>query len=330
MKSGKYRLRAILAAAILLGTIAGSAYADASGRAPTSAPLAVLPVLQLKPFPHVDTGFTSQVEQLVKDAKLDEMTPAEKNSDHEDEWSSICVIDLASSAPRLAGWKMDNFLYPASSYKMYVLGETIRQVCAGERSLDDMTTVVERNAVDTSPTAGTVLSLGEVLRLMCMYSSNTAANVAIDTVNRRRVTALLYALDCKGSDVTRKYLPRTVEDAEFTSAPSTVTCALHMAKFLWAVENGVIGGGRGRGLIKGYLATNVQNYDRFRKGLPASATLYSKTGEWSNFTVEAAIVEDGPVRYIACVMTALPRKIAAPRMAAFVQSLHTMLGRATR
>lgn len=284
------------------------------------------PQLNVKPLPPVDPDLTQKLEALVKDAKLDEMTPAAKNSDHEDEWSSICVIDMTSTSPRMAGWKMDNFLYPASTYKMYVLGEAIRQVCARERSLDDMTTVAAHNAVDSTPLAGTVLSLGEVLRLMCMYSNNTAANVAIDTVDRRRATALLYALDCKGSDVTRKYLPRTVEDAAFTSAPSTVTCALHMAKFLWAVENGVIGDGRGRGLIKGYLATNVQNYDRFRKGLPASATLYSKTGEWSNFTAEAAIVEDGSVRYIVCVMTAMPRETAAPRMASFVKALHAMLG----
>jgi beta-lactamase class A len=253
------------------------------------------------------------------------MTAADKNADHEDEWSSICVIDLGSTSPRMAGWRSDNFLYPASSYKMYVLGEAIRQVCVGELSLDSPTTISAKNAVDTTPTADTVISFGEVLRLMCMYSSNTAANVAIDTVDRRRATALLHALNCRGSDVTRKFLPRTVEEAEFTSAPSTVTCALHQATFLWNVENGVIGGGRGRGLIKGYLATNVQNYDRFRKGLPASATICSKTGEWSNFTAEAALIEDGRTRYIACVMTALPRRAAAPRMAKFIGELHTLL-----
>ena len=82
---------------------------------------------------------------------------------------------------------------------MYVLGEAIRQVCAGERSLDDPTTVVERNAVDSRATSGTVMPLSGVLRLMCMYSSNMAANVAIDTVDRKRATALLHALDCKGS-----------------------------------------------------------------------------------------------------------------------------------
>jgi beta-lactamase class A len=232
---------------------------------------------------------------------------------------------MSTSAPRMAGWEMDNFVYPASSYKMYVLGEAIRQVCAGELSLDTPTTISERNAVDDTPASGTVMSFGEVLRLMCTYSSNTCANVAIDTVNRKRATALMYALDCKGSDITRKFLSRKREDAEFTSAPGTQTCALHQAKFLWAVENGVIGGGRGRGLIKGYLATNVQNYDRFRKGLPDSATICSKTGEWSNFTAEAGILEDGPVRYIVCVLTAMPREVAAPRMAQFVKAVHELL-----
>jgi len=160
---------------------------------------------------------------------------------------------------------------------------------------------------------------------MCAYSDNTAANVAIDVVDRRRATAMLHELGCQGSDVTRKYLPRTREDAEFTSAPSTVSCALHFARFLYAVERGAIGGGRGRGLIKGYLATNEQNDTRFRAGLPASATIFSKTGEWNTFTTEAAMVEDGPTRYILVVMTVMPFRVAAPKMAAFARDVHELL-----
>ena len=133
------------------------------------------------------------------------------------------------------------------------------------------------------------------------------------------------SLGCRGSDITRKYLPRTREDAEYTSAPGTVSNALHFATFLWAAETGTIGGGRGRGLIKAYLATNVQSKGRFAAGLPPSATLYSKTGEWNTFTCEAALVEDAKTKYIAVVLTALPYEKAAPRMAEFVKGVHSAL-----
>jgi beta-lactamase class A len=284
-------------------------------------------------LPAEDDEFTSAVVQLVHDAQLDEQVPADKNPDKEDETASICVVDLSDPAhERMAGWNADNFIYPASSYKMYVLGEAIRQVCAGERSLDDPTTITENNMRDGSAlTAGTTFPLSEVLRLMCQYSDNAAANVAIDVVDRKRATALLHSLGCYGSDVTRKFLPRTLEPEEFTSAPSTVSSARHFAAFLYAAENSKIGGGRGRALIKGYLATNVQNVNRIGAGLPATASLYSKTGEWNIFTAESGIVEDGPVRYIVCIMTPFRQRVAEPRIAKFVQGLHALIkSRASR
>lgn len=291
-------------------------------------PAVTTPTLSgFRPLPDPDPEFTARIEALVKETGLDERTPADKNPDAEEEWSSICVVDLTDlSRPRVGGWEMDNFVYPASTYKMYVLGEAIRQVCAGERSLDDPTTVAEHNVRGGSRlSADQVVPLSEVLRLMSMYSDNTAANVAIDTVDRRRATALLHAMGLQGSEITRKFLPRSREDADFTSAPGTMSCARHLATFLWAVETGAIGGGRGRGLIKGYLATNVDNSERVRAGVPDSATVYSKTGEWNTFTTEAALVEDGKTRYIICVMTALPYRTAAPKIAAFTRGVHRLL-----
>jgi beta-lactamase class A len=160
---------------------------------------------------------------------------------------------------------------------------------------------------------------------MCQYSDNTAANVAIDTVDRKRATALLHSLGLQGSEVTRKFLPRNKEPEEFTSAPATASCARHFATFLYATERAAIGGGRGRALIKGYLATNVQNTNRIGAGLPPTASLYSKTGEWNIFTAESGIVEDGDVRYIISVMTPFRQRVAEPRIAKFVSGVHALM-----
>ena len=286
------------------------------------------PTLQnFRPLPAPDAAFSAQLEPLVKAAKLDEMTPAKDNADKEDEWSSICVVDLRpASGPKVGVWKGDNFVYPASTYKMYVLGEAIRQVTAGEHKLDDELTVSTKNDRDSGHLkAGQVVTLSEVLRLMAQYSDNTAANMAIDTVDRQRASMLLRAMGLKGSDITRKYLPRDREDEGYAKVPGTVTCALHQATFLYAVETGAIGGGNGRGLIKSYLAMCETGKERFRAGIPATATLFHKTGEWANFTAEAALVEDGKLRYIICVMTAMPEEKAAPRMADFAKRVHEML-----
>ena len=312
-----------IAAAIMMST--APAFAQLTLRPDVS-----LPALEgFRPLPADDPQFSAQIAELVRNAGLDQHTSAAQNPDNEEEWSSVCVVDLRdASKPRVAGWEADNFVYPASAYKMYVVGELIREVCDGQRSLDDVTTVSERNMrPDTRLTTGQSISLSEVLRLVCQYSDNTAANVAIDVADRQRASALLRAMGCTGSDITRKFLPRSREDEGYTTVPGTTSSARHFATFLWATENGMIGGGRGRGLIKGYLATNVCNTDRFRAGLPASATVCSKTGEWDTFTSEVGIVEDQDTKYIICVLTAMPQEQSAPRMAAFVRDVHRLLGR---
>lgn len=279
------------------------------------------------PLPASDPEFCRIIADLVKQSGLDEMTPAAQNPDNEDEYSSICVVDISDiTKPRVGGWNQENFIYPASAYKLYVLGEAIRRVVEDSLSLDDSVTVKEYNVRPESHlAAGQQVSISEVLRYMMTYSDNTAANEAIDLVDRQRASALLRAMGCQGSDITRKYLSRDLEDDGYTTAPGTTSSAQHFATFLWAVETGAIGGGRGRGLIKAYMSMIETAQNRIRAGLPTGATLYSKSGTWSAFSAEVAIVEDGTVRYIVCILTAIPAKKADPLIATFIRKLHAKL-----
>jgi beta-lactamase class A len=49
---------------------------------------------------------------------------------------SLAVIDLTGKSPRFGGVYADNFIYPASVYKMYVAAEVLRQVSEGKSALD--------------------------------------------------------------------------------------------------------------------------------------------------------------------------------------------------
>jgi beta-lactamase class A len=280
-----------------------------------------------RPLPPMDLALTAELRTIVEETGLNVLTPADQNPDEVDEWSSICLVDLRDIAnPRVASWQARNFVYPASTYKMYVLGEAIRQVCEGEMSLDDVFVVEEHNVRGNSRlTADQEVPLSEVLRLMCQHSDNTAANVAIDIVDRQRASALLRAMGCFGSDITRKYLSRSLEDEGYADVPGTESSALHFATFLWAAETGAIGGGRGRGLIRSYLSMVETGPDRMRAGLPESATLMSKTGTWNTFTSECGIIEDGEARYILCVMTALRSDTANPRIAELTRRVHALM-----
>lgn len=327
-------LRWLALGLILTASAASAQDTPTSTAAPDKSPAELIPLPALtnwQPLPPRDEEFSKELEKIVIAAGLDQMTPADKNPDKEDEWSSICLVDFSDRAhPRVAGWKEDNFLYPASTYKMYVVGEAIRQVVAGTIKIDDKVTVKENNIrTGTALKAGQEVTVSEILRLVTQESDNSAANEAIDLVDRRRASALMRALGCEGSDVTRKFLPRDREDAGYKDIASTTTNAQHLATFLWAVETGAIGGGRGRGLIKGYLGMNQTALKRFRAGLPASATLYSKTGTWNIFTSEAGIIEDGDVRYILCALTAVEDTDAEAKLAALTKGVHELLSHKT-
>ncbi len=282
------------------------------------------------PLPASDPEFSERLRAIVEAVGLHEMTPAASSPDNRDEWSSVCLVDLSDPAnPRVAGWKEERFVYPASTYKMYAMGEAIRQAVAGEISLDDVREVKEHNVREGSrPQAGEKLTVAEIIRLTMQYSDNTAANELIDLVDRQRASALMHALGCQGSEVTRKYLPRAREDAGYENIAGTVTSGRHLATFLWAVETGAIGGGKGRGLIKGALATNDKG--RFFRGLPDSATIHSKTGWWNIYTSEAALIEDGQTRYILCALTVYPAEVADKRLEELARRVHAMMREGTR
>jgi beta-lactamase class A len=318
-----------LLAALLLAALA--AILPAESPRMTLRPDVAIPTLPgFTPLPPEDPDFSAQLAAIVAAVGLDVVTPAEESPDKKEERSSICLVDLRQpGAPRVAGWNADAFVYPASTYKMYVAGEAIRRVVAGEMSLDDVHRVKPHNVRQGSrPAADEPLTLSELIRLTMQYSDNTTANELIDLVDRQRASALMHAMGCQGSEITRKYLSRSLEDPGYAEVPGTVTSGRHLATFLWAVETGALGGGKGRGLMRGYLAMNDKG--RFFRGLPATATIHSKTGWWNVYTSEAALVEDGATRYILCALTARPAEEADAKLAALAASVHALLQAAPR
>lgn len=280
-----------------------------------------------RPLPPPDPKLSKHLGEIVQEAGLDQMTPASENPDNEDEWSSICLVDISDiNNPVVAGWKEDNFIYPASAYKLYVLGEAVRQIVAGEISLDGEIIVKEHNVRRGDRIEpGEKIAVAKILRLMMMYSDNSASNEAIDLVDRENASELLRKLGCEGSEVTRKFLPRSKEDEGYADVRSTTSNALHFATYLWAIETGAIGGGRGRGLAKAFMSMRQTGKDRMEAGIPQSATIYSKTGTWNIFTAEAALIEDGEMKYILCAIVPMRSEEANPKIAELSRRVYELI-----
>ena len=108
---------------------------------------------------------------------------------------SFAVIDLTGKRPVFGGVNADNFIYPASVYKMYVAMEILKQVSKGAYVLSTPHIVKPHNAVDKwreisfDPRpllkAGDTVTINYLLDLMITRSDNSAANCLIDVATAK-------------------------------------------------------------------------------------------------------------------------------------------------
>ena len=251
---------------------------------------------------------------------------------------SLAVIDLSGPAPVGGGLHPDAFLYPASLYKMYVAAEVLRQIRAGRYDLDTPVVVASHNAVDTAREVlsdprpllqgGDTVTVGYLLDLMVTRSDNSAANVLIDRATRPAIDSLMHRYGWAGSEVTRKFLPRRLEDEGYADVPSTATSARHAAEFLaLAATDRLVDPWVSRRLM--VLLGGQLDRTKLAAGLPRGAFYAHKTGWWSTWTHDAGVVVDGDVRYVVVLLTPLPEADARPRMRALGASIHALMrGRA--
>jgi hypothetical protein len=79
----------------------------------------------------------------------------------------------------------------------------------------------------------------ELLDLMLSRSDNTSANVLIDLVGRDAINRFAVQRNgWRGSEVWRKFIPRSLEDPALGEIPQTLSCARHIAEFFWRLPHG--------------------------------------------------------------------------------------------
>ena len=236
---------------------------------------------------------------------------------------SLAVIDLRGEQPRIAGVNIQNFIYPASVYKMYVAAEILEQVSAGRYSLWSPAIVEFPNVVDDTKEIlndprpllreGDTVTVNYLLDLMVSRSDNTAANCLIDLAGRNEINAFIARYGWQGSEVTRKFLKRRFEDPGYESIRGTETCALHAADFLYLLSQDRLINPWVSQQMKSFLSRQLDT-TKLAVGLPGTAMFYHKTGWFSFWTNDVGIVDDGSVRYIIACFLPLREEVAGPKM----------------
>ena len=234
---------------------------------------------------------------------------------------SFAVIDLTGRKPVLGGVNFDNFIYPASIYKMYVAMEVLKQVSEGKYSLSAPYIVRSPNDVDRSREisfdprlllkGGDTVTINYLLDLMITRSDNSAANCLIDLAGRPNINKTMQENGWTGSEVTRKFLKRKLEDPGYDTVKSTETCALHAADFMFKIFMNQLVNPWVSMQMKALLGRQLDK-TKLAAGLPGSAMFYHKTGWWSFYTNDVGVVDDGRVKYIIAFFTPVKEEDIRP------------------
>ena len=264
--------------------------------------------------------FNDQLQTIVREVGLDSTYDAGEDGKVK---ISFAVIDLTGKKPVIGGVNPDNFIYPASVYKMYVAMEILKQVSNGEYSLYKAYLVKSPNDVDRSKEIdydprpllrnNDTVTINYLLDLMITRSDNSAANCLIDIATRPRINQTMHQYNWYGSEVTRKFLKRSVEDSGYDTIRSTETSALHAADFMYKIYNGELVNPWVSMQMKAVLGRQLDT-TKLSTGLPSSAMFYHKTGWWSIYTNDVGIVEDGNIKYIISVFTPVREESVRPQL----------------
>ena len=278
-----------------------------------------------------DDDLSAKLKKIVVDLGLD------KNFDCGDdglEQISLAVIDLNTKIPAIGGVNPENFIYPASVYKMYVAAQVLDQVSQGKYSLFAPFVVKSPNDVDRSKEIkhdprpllkdGDTVTVNYLLDLMITRSDNSAANCLIDLAKRENINAMMQKYNWQRSEVTRKYLSRKFEDPGYEKVKGTETCALHAADFMYRIYTNQLVNPWVSMQMKSFLSRQLDK-SKLAAGLPANVIYSHKTGWFSYWTNDVGIVEDGNISYIVSCFLPVPEEEALPKMKELSKRIYELI-----
>ena len=280
---------------------------------------------------HYDQKLTDELKSIVQELELDKIFDVGEDVT---EQISLAVIYIDGKTAKFSGVNPDNFIYPASVYKMYVAAEVLSQISQGKYSLSTEYVVKSPNDVDKGKEIfsdprpllkdGDTVTINYLLDLMITRSDNSAANCLIDLARRENINDLMHRYNWFGSEVTRKFLKRKFEDAGYDTIRGTETCAMHAADFLYLIQTNQLVNPWVSMQMRTYLGRQLDD-TKLSKGLPPNAMFYHKTGWYSYWTNDVGIVDDGGLVYIIACFIPLREEFALPKFELLSQKIYWLL-----
>ena len=288
-------------------------------------------IVTVPAYYQIDEKLSNDLHKIILDLDLDNNFDVGEDGI---EQISLAVIDLTGDQPKLGGVNYENFIYPASVYKMYVAAEILNQISQGKYSLYETYIAKEPNVVDKRTEIKTdprpllknddTVNINYLLDLMITRSDNSAANCLIDVAQRKNIDSLLHSYNWYGSEVTRKFLKRKYEDPGYENIKGTETCALHAADFMFKIYSNTLVNNWVSLQMKTLLGRQLDK-SKLAAGLPGTSTFYHKTGWFAYWTNDVGIVIDGNVKYIIACFLPLEEDLALPKFKILSEKVYELI-----
>ncbi|MEM8946576.1 MAG: serine hydrolase, partial [Planctomycetota bacterium] len=208
-------------------------------------------------------------------------------------------------------YRADEPMPTASLIKFPVMITAYQAIADGALDLKQSVTLTEADkirdsgtlTVDFSP--GTTFSLHDTIRLMIVYSENTATNLVADRVGLPATAAMMEKLDCPHTKLHSKVTLRSTSVFPDRSKQFGLgsTSAAEMVKLFTALHNGELVSAAACEQMKKHLYACADR-SMCARDLPPGTKFAHKTGAVSAVRTNAGIIESPSGPIIVCVLTA--------------------------
>jgi len=199
----------------------------------------------------------------------------------------------------------DTLMPQASSIKVAVLVEFLRQVQAGKLRLEDRVEIRKAqfaggNGVLQDFGDGTsAVALRDLASLMIVVSDNTATNLLIERVGQAQVNTMLETAGFERTRLMRKMM----QPEEERRGVENVSTAREMARIFEQLYHGKLLDAQRTALALELLKNEKNEVTPIGRGLPAGVALASKPGSLTGVRCESGIVLLEGHPYVLSVMT---------------------------
>ncbi len=198
----------------------------------------------------------------------------------------------------------------ASLIKLPVMIEAYRQAAAGQVNMEQQIVLQESDKVPGSGiltshfSAGTSLSLRDVIRLMIVYSDNTATNLVVDAIRLPSTAATMKELGYPETQLHAKVFRRdtsiALERSEKFGLGSTT--ANDMVSLLTRLKRGELADEASTAAMLDHLL-NCDDKSRFPLLLPPTVKVAHKTGSVNRVRTDAGLLMGNGCTLALCVLT---------------------------